>query len=241
MSRTPLKPLADDAPEHGTFEGYVHWRCRCGSCSAAATNPFLSKADRTRVVRANYYLKNLDKIKIKQQKHRDENSEKLNATTRMWYKKNAELARVYRREYYIKNRDNSVFKETAARNGKTWRQSEKGKTAEKNRRLERREWAAAGTAERASVRAVIQAADGICCYCRRNVGKDNLEIEHVVPKSLGGRHDVDNLAAACGECNHGQDGKWTKNPWVWLAKMGYEPPNVPALHRYPKPAEVTKD
>ena len=45
---------------------------------------------------------------------------------------------------------------------------------------------------------VLAAADGVCAYC------DNpamLTMDHIVPLILGGAHDIDNIAAACGPCN----------------------------------------
>ena len=45
-----------------------------------------------------------------------------------------------------------------------------------------------------------------CCWCgirmREDRGFDNTcTIEHIVPKSLGGKDDIDNFAAACRKCN----------------------------------------
>ena len=45
---------------------------------------------------------------------------------------------------------------------------------------------------------ILAAADGICAYCDQP-GK--LTMDHIVPLILGGAHDIDNIAAACGPCN----------------------------------------
>jgi 5-methylcytosine-specific restriction endonuclease McrA len=45
---------------------------------------------------------------------------------------------------------------------------------------------------------VLADAQGICAYCHEP-GK--LTMDHVVPLVLGGAHDIDNIAAACGPCN----------------------------------------
>ncbi|MFZ0450992.1 MAG: HNH endonuclease [Desulfatiglandaceae bacterium] len=42
---------------------------------------------------------------------------------------------------------------------------------------------------------------GICHYCKRQVGRDELTMDHVVPLSRGGKSKKGNLVAACKECN----------------------------------------
>ncbi len=43
---------------------------------------------------------------------------------------------------------------------------------------------------------------GICHYCRRQVGRDQLTMDHVVPLSRGGKSKKGNIVAACKECNN---------------------------------------
>lgn len=47
-------------------------------------------------------------------------------------------------------------------------------------------------------RAVFARDNGRCVYC----GKSATTIDHVVPRSRGGRHTWDNVVAACTRCNH---------------------------------------
>ncbi len=42
---------------------------------------------------------------------------------------------------------------------------------------------------------------GVCHYCGRKVGRDNLTMDHLVPLSRGGRSSKGNIVAACKECN----------------------------------------
>ncbi len=60
---------------------------------------------------------------------------------------------------------------------------------EKARRLRRTHW----------WHQKIQA--GVCYYCRRRVGRENLTMDHLVPLSRGGKSRKGNLVAACKECN----------------------------------------
>ena len=43
---------------------------------------------------------------------------------------------------------------------------------------------------------------GICHYCRRQVGRENLTMDHVVPLARGGKSKKGNLVPACKECNN---------------------------------------
>ena len=42
---------------------------------------------------------------------------------------------------------------------------------------------------------------GVCHYCRRQVGRKNLTMDHVVPLARGGKSSKGNLVPACKECN----------------------------------------
>ena len=43
---------------------------------------------------------------------------------------------------------------------------------------------------------------GVCYYCNREVGKDDLTMDHVVPLSRGGKSKKGNVVTACKECNN---------------------------------------
>ncbi len=51
---------------------------------------------------------------------------------------------------------------------------------------------------------VIRRAQGRCEYCRSPVdfSTDTFSAEHIVPQSLGGKTDLDNLALSCQGCNN---------------------------------------
>ena len=44
-------------------------------------------------------------------------------------------------------------------------------------------------------------AKGVCHYCHRNVGAENLTLDHVVPVARGGRSTRGNLVVCCRACN----------------------------------------
>lgn len=43
---------------------------------------------------------------------------------------------------------------------------------------------------------------GVCHYCQRHVGRENLTMDHVVPLARGGRSSKGNLVPACKACNN---------------------------------------
>ena len=43
-----------------------------------------------------------------------------------------------------------------------------------------------------------------CGYCSRTSPEVVLEVDHVVPKAVGGTDDSDNLTTACRDCNRGK-------------------------------------
>lgn len=44
-------------------------------------------------------------------------------------------------------------------------------------------------------------AKGVCHYCGRHVGRENLTMDHIVPLARGGRSAKGNLVPACKACN----------------------------------------
>lgn len=40
-----------------------------------------------------------------------------------------------------------------------------------------------------------------CCYCNKEIPREDRTIDHIVPISRGGKHSTNNLAMCCGSCN----------------------------------------
>lgn len=56
--------------------------------------------------------------------------------------------------------------------------------------------------------------------CRRCGSSDNLEIDHVIPLSKGGRHDEDNFQTLCRTCNRKKSNKFGFGKFF---KIGVDP------------------
>jgi 5-methylcytosine-specific restriction endonuclease McrA len=61
---------------------------------------------------------------------------------------------------------------------------------EKARRLRRTQWW------------MNQVNKGICHYCRREVGRNDVTMDHIVPVSRGGKSRKGNVVPACKMCNN---------------------------------------
>ena len=57
---------------------------------------------------------------------------------------------------------------------------------------------------------------GICYYCGRLFGPEDLTMDHVVPLARGGRSTKDNIVTSCKECN---TKKKTLLPMEWKVYM----------------------
>jgi hypothetical protein len=61
---------------------------------------------------------------------------------------------------------------------------------------------------KATLRNKIIERDGMKCrYCGRQLGKEEITIDHIVPYSLGGKTEFDNLVVSCRPCNSKKGGR----------------------------------
>jgi 5-methylcytosine-specific restriction endonuclease McrA len=83
-------------------------------------------------------------------------------------------------------------------------------------------------------KAVFARDSGRCAYC----GKGATTIDHVVPRSRGGRHSWDNVVAACSRCNHLKADR-TLSDLGWRLRVSPAAPSGAAWrvlgHRAPDP------
>jgi len=118
-----------------------------------------------------------------------ERVEKKYAYDKAWKKKNVERA--------IEHRDK-------------YQRSEKGKLTRRNAKHRRRAIEKAGSCTTTQLNKLVASSmneDGLflCVYC--NNYSTLYEVEHVLPLSRGGLHDIDNIAVACPPCNRRKGNK----------------------------------
>lgn len=73
-----------------------------------------------------------------------------------------------------------------------------------------------------SRREVFRRDNYTCQYCGRKL--QNLTIDHVIPKRLGGEHTWTNVVTACAACNHRKGGRTLQEAHMKLLHPPKEPP-----------------
>lgn len=198
------------AEQHGRGAGYRNDKCRCVEC---------------RGYRAAYYATHREEAAAHGAAYKATHREQVAAYGAAYRVTHRKMRVEHQATYYATHRDNILTQRSA------YKATPQGRALTRATRHARRAWAGQGSATAADVMAVFEAAEGHCCYCGMYAGDDFLDLEHVVPRSLGGRHDAENLAAACRRCNRGPGGKHGREPWEWIAATGALIPDSPALLR----------
>jgi 5-methylcytosine-specific restriction endonuclease McrA len=93
-------------------------------------------------------------------------------------------------------------------------------------------------AVRLTKREVLRRDEYTCQYCGQKV--PYLTIDHVIPRSLGGRHSWQNLVAACPSCNHRKGGRMLEQAQMHLLHEPKEPPSS-ALYLFSRHLNENED
>jgi 5-methylcytosine-specific restriction endonuclease McrA len=76
-----------------------------------------------------------------------------------------------------------------------------------------------------SRREIFLRDDYTCQYCGTRAR--NLTLDHVIPRSKGGKHTWDNLVSACGPCNHAKGRRTVEQARMHLRTLPREPRHNP--------------
>ncbi len=69
-----------------------------------------------------------------------------------------------------------------------------------------------------------------CQYCKRQMAKNQLTLDHVVPAVQGGRKSWENIVTACKPCNQRKGGRTPSEAGLTLARKPERPLWLPATH-----------
>lgn len=62
---------------------------------------------------------------------------------------------------------------------------------------------------------VLEAAQGRCQLCGTSIKEAPIDVDHIVPRSLGGKTELSNLQALCYRCNRGKGNRSTVDYRSW--------------------------
>jgi 5-methylcytosine-specific restriction endonuclease McrA len=81
---------------------------------------------------------------------------------------------------------------------------------------------------------VMEASRGVCALCGYQsgrslgwYGKYEIEVDHIVPVSLGGTGDLSNLRALCRECHRTETTRLARLKTAYVARMSMDDPVEP--------------
>jgi len=64
---------------------------------------------------------------------------------------------------------------------------------------------------------------GLCMYCGCRLSFREMQVEHIIPRSRGGRHEWTNVVAACAADNRRKDNRTPEEAGMKLLALPYEP------------------
>lgn len=160
--------------------------------------------------------------------YRKTNQEELAALKKKWYETDKDRILGSKKEYYQKNKEKIADtcklyrkknKEKCAAQKKAYRQTPEGKAVRKavhHRRRARKLGNGIGTSYKSWLRKIQKQPTFICYYCEKEHPTSTLHVDHLYPLSKGGIDGLENVRAACPQCNLS---KRAKSPWEWWEYM----------------------
>jgi 5-methylcytosine-specific restriction endonuclease McrA len=83
---------------------------------------------------------------------------------------------------------------------------------------------------RFSRRNIFVRDDHTCQYCAKRLARDELNLDHVVPRSQGGRTNWENVVASCLKCNFKKGGRTPTQAGMKLLKQPKKPRWAELVH-----------
>ena len=152
-----------------------------------------------------YYQANKEAIAVRMAEYYQANKENILTQTAVYYQNN----KVQKAEYQQTNKEaiavrmaeyNQTNKEARAVYMSEYLQTPKGKLSSKNSNHKRRALVKSGSISTEELEKLIE-DNTECFYCGCDITDVNRHIDHFIPLSKGGLHDLQNLVVACATCN----------------------------------------
>ena len=198
-------------PCHRGHDGTRDATGHCVECRrAASVARYAANPEKMRARNTQYYAANPEKERARAAAWQRANPDKARARGAAWRAANPEKKRASADAYRAANPE-----KVRARDAE-WKRANPAACAAIDARRRAREIAAPGNGVTvAQWKNCLAASLGLCAYCGE---RKPLTMDHIEPLSLGGAHDIENIAAVCQSCN------CSKNDTpllVWLARKAF--------------------
>ena len=172
----------------------------CKDCSKRATRAYYAAHKDEILARQREYRRtHQEKIKTYQAAYRANNPDRVRALQKAWCSTHKGHLKRYQKRY-----DQEHKKERNARE-KGYRQTPAGKArnarSKAKKRMRRLQTDAAVKLTAKQWQARIAEYDSRCCWCGKELVKEEIVMDHIVALANGGAHAASNVAPSCWDCN----------------------------------------
>lgn len=180
---------------------------RQSACKPCQRKVYEARAEHYKAKSILWKKQNPERSKLVGQIYREKNRDKFAERSRAWYSENKQRAHERRVRFYREN------KKRAVEYTRQWRKDnpQMARANDKRHVHRRRLWKEASGHFKITSREIADLYSSPCVYCG---SLTNIEMDHVVPLSRGGRHSIGNLVPACQSCNRSKSGylitEWRK-------------------------------
>lgn len=168
----------------------------CKECIKIRVNKwYYNNLESTKYQRKQYREKNKTKIKKNKQEYYKHNKKRIKLKVFNYYNSNHAIILNKSREYYNKNRETSL----ASR--RQWNIDNPERRREQRWLYKVRKKKQLGFLPKKYIDLLWYNQKGLCYYCQCNLEISGKHIEHMLPLSRGGLHDISNICLSCPNCN----------------------------------------
>ena len=143
-----------------------------------------------------YYIKNKEYISNQKKKYRENNKEKLQKISKIWRENNREYSIKYLKLWYENNKEYNI----------QYRNNHRDKMLQYEHKRNANKLNQLGFLPYNYIQ-ILEERDTYCKYCNLHIKIYGYHIDHIIPLSKGGLHDINNLQLICASCNHKKGNK----------------------------------
>lgn len=150
---------------------------------------------------------NKEQIRIRRKLYNDTHKEQ----SKKYWESYKECCREHKKEYYEANKERIRIRKIR------YRHTDNGRAKTRSYDLKRYTTKKEAFVENVNTLKLYEESDKKCFYCDKDLAFKEVEIDHYMPLSKGGKHEKRNLRISCKSCNRS---KHNKLPERWLEEIG---------------------